>query len=772
MTVTFLGVRHHSPACARLAVSVIESLNPAFVLIEGPSDFNERLDELLLGHDLPIAIFSHHRGHRSWTPLCEYSPEWAALTAGHACGAEVRFIDLPAWHPAFAERSNRYADAEVRYAEATDRLCREFAVDNIDALWDRLFEIELDDGLAGRLSTYFALIRGDSAASDGDAVREQYMAEWIQAAVAEAGDRPVVVLTGGFHSPALQSLVELPTAPALAPGPTPSWPAVPQPAEDAVAGSYLVPYSFQRLDAFTGYQSGMPSPEYYQLLWERGPQEAAAALVETIATRLRKRGQSASTADLIAARAMADGLAGLRGHPRLARTDLLDGLVSALVSEDLDQPLPWSRRSAPGPGAHPVVQEMVTALCGERVGRLHPATPVPPLVRDFDRELTAAGLTADATVNLDLAKPDGLARSRVLHRLRVLQIPGFVRESGPSGGSDPVFTESWSVRPIAAEDLRRTALIEAGAYGASLEDAALAALEEACSNADNDVQKLADILFDAVLSGLTELSGTVVGLIADGVSGAQQLGALGPVLETVLGLWRHDRIFGTARDPRSGIVIDALTTRILWLAEGLHGGPAPADLPRLHALAAARDALLYASPMLTINRETALAIALRISADTAAPPDLRGAAFGFGWSLRTDDKTTDIDAGIDTATERALRGAYAPDTLGDWLTGLFALNREVGPGQLNVLDDLIAAMNETEFLIALPALRQAFAFFPPREREQIAQRLLDRRGVQGSARALLRTTIDPLHLAAAAELENRVQTLLRREGLLATGGPT
>jgi hypothetical protein len=44
----------------------------------------------------------------------------------------------------------------------------------------------------------------------------------------------------------------------------------------AVGGSYLVPYSFRRLDAFDGYQSGMPSPGYYQQLWEGGPQHAAA----------------------------------------------------------------------------------------------------------------------------------------------------------------------------------------------------------------------------------------------------------------------------------------------------------------------------------------------------------------------------------------------------------------------------------------------------------------------------------------------------------------
>ncbi|MDV9201368.1 DUF5682 family protein, partial [Streptomyces sp. Wh19] len=210
MSAVFLGVRHHSPACARLVERTVAALRPAQVLIEGPAEMNGRLDELLLGHELPVAVFSHYRdGQRaatSWAPLCDYSPEWVALRAGRAAGAQVRFIDLPAWHPAFAERTNRYADAEARYAEATERLCRQFAVDSSDALWDRLFEVEPDGGLAERLDAYFALVRGDAEADAGDRARESYMAAWVRAAVEAAGDRPVLVVTGGFHQPALRAL--------------------------------------------------------------------------------------------------------------------------------------------------------------------------------------------------------------------------------------------------------------------------------------------------------------------------------------------------------------------------------------------------------------------------------------------------------------------------------------------------------------------------------------------------------------------------------------
>ncbi|MFD0535638.1 DUF5682 family protein [Actinomadura luteofluorescens] len=157
MAVTFVGVRHHSPACARLVRETIRRLRPAYVLVEGPADFGDRIGELLLGHAPPVAVYSYYRDdervHASWSPFCAYSPEWVALNEGRAAGAELRFIDLPAWHPAFAGRSNRYADAERRYAEVTARLCREFAVDNTDILWDHLFEIDAEGAGSGSTRT-------------------------------------------------------------------------------------------------------------------------------------------------------------------------------------------------------------------------------------------------------------------------------------------------------------------------------------------------------------------------------------------------------------------------------------------------------------------------------------------------------------------------------------------------------------------------------------------------------------------------------------------
>lgn len=124
-----------------------------------------------------------------------------------------------------------------------------------------------------------------------------------------------------------------------------------------------------------------------------------------MAARLRARRQPVSTADLIAARTMAGGLARLRGHAHPARVDVLDGLVSALVGDALDQPLPWASRGRLAAGTHPAVVEMVAALSGDRVGRLHPDTPLPPLVHDVDAELDRHRIGPGDAPELDLTVP-------------------------------------------------------------------------------------------------------------------------------------------------------------------------------------------------------------------------------------------------------------------------------------------------------------------------------------------------------------------------------
>ena len=82
------------------------------------------------------------------------------------------------------------------------------------------------------------------------------------------------------------------------------------------------------------------------------------------------------------------------------------------------------------------------------------------------------------------------------------------------------------------------------------------------------------------------------------------------------------------------------------------------------------------------------------------------------------------------------------------------------------IDASVTGFLREDFLIALPALRQAFSYFPPRERLAIAESVLAIRGHAGhDPMALLRAPVDAELVRRAAALEGAALALARRFGL-------
>ncbi|WP_257387221.1 DUF5682 family protein [Tahibacter caeni] len=779
-----VGVRHHSPACARLVAARIAALRPRYVLIEGPADFNGRLDELFLGHALPLAIYSYLSGagvqRGSWTPFAEHSPEWQALTTARAIGAQLRFIDLPAWHSAMDDQPNRYADApeadhEAR-AEAYERALGErLAIDGRDALWDHLFEQDGDvDALALPLDTHFRQLRGDDPGSPGNAARETMMARWIAWAMAR-GDGEVLVVCGGYHAPALARRWRDADVAA-----TRDEPAVPKPPATEETplrhGSFLVPYSFKRLDAFQGYASGMSSPLYYQWLWEDGSAGAGRQLLRGIAERLRARRLTASTADLIALQTHALGLARLRGHAEPLRADWLDAVAAALLKDAQEAPLPWTYRGTIRPGTAPLLVEVMDVLAGDRRGRLAPATPRPPLLDSVEQELAALGITLDGEREIDLLVPHGRRQSRVLHRLLLLGIPGVTRVQGPSLALSGERSERWRLaQPLE----QQAALIEAGAYGATLADAARALLEEKLRSVRDDVVALAQGLNTAALAGLAAVGDALLADLRAAIATAPRFDALGQALGVLYPLFRHGELLDVAGAPLLAAVIEAAYDRALWLYEPPAAIAEAESFAHLRAVIALRDLVRgrhadagEGRQDLQLELPRALAVFARKAHDTGAAPLSRGAALGALLSL--PQLSQDMADTVDLTAAIALLGGIAAASLGDAVAGLLALAREQlaqEPAFIAGIDALVAALDDTDFLRALPALRGAFAWLPARERGRLASALLQLHDAthlsQRALTAPLAGDADAVALARLAQQERRVWDALAHWGLVA-----
>lgn len=795
-----VGVRHHSPACARLVAERIRTLRPAYVLIEGPADFNERLDELYLPHRLPVAIYSYlsgdqtHRG--SWSPFAEHSPEWQALQVAREVGAAVRFIDLPAWHDAFSRMENRYADVadheHEERAEAYERaLTEKLSVQGRDALWDHLFEDGCDAAeLSRRLSTYFDNLRGEDRGSQGNQAREAMMARWIAWAMAQPGEpgrAQALVVCGGYHAPALARLWQ---------GLPAGLPETPQPSHESAGdeeesgaplrfGSYLVPYTFKRLDAFAGYASGMPSPAYYQWMWDHGPEGAAHRALQHVMQRLRDKKLPASTADLMAVHLRAQGLARLRGHDKPLRSDWLDALAGALVKDALDAPLPWTYRGAIRPGTDPVLVQAMDVLAGDTVGLLAPGTPQPPLVAAVQAELAAHGIALRGQLKLDLLAEADRAKSRVLHRLAILRLPGVRRTQGPKLAMSGERTELWSLgEPLE----QQAALIEAGAWGASLHDAARARLEDDLRQAQGRIGPLADGLNQAAWAGLSALSEALLRELRGAIAGEPRFEALGPALSVLHTLLRHGQMLGMADAPVLRVVIESGFDRALWLLEP-PAAIGPADMQAhleghlalrrivadvlAHAQDNAHDA--HAPSLLDVEPARALAVWQRKAADASAAPVSRGAALGASLSLagRFADAQTHDDHGDHGVREamQLLHSLPAP-VLGDALIGLLALARETlasEPAFVAGMDRTVQALDNADFVRAMPSLRAAFAWLPPQERGLLADQVLTLHDATHLSRRALTAhhagEAAPEQLAEARRVEDAVLARLAAWGV-------
>lgn len=776
-----VGVRHHSPACAQLVRHVIETVRPRHVLIEGPSDFNERLSELELPHSFPIAIFTYYqdaeRRHASWTPFCSYSPEWIAIEAGRSVGAEVRFCDLPAWHPAFEGRANRYADRDgikeqARTEKALRALTERTHTDDIDALWDHLFEHPTEkDELARRLETYFEHLRSDARGGERDEPREALMARWVAWALHEGQEdgSAVVLVCGGWHAPRVKrDALTLARASAVIEMPPPDRePEIDSEGRPVRHGSYLVPYTYKRLDAFAGYESGMPSPAYHEWVFEDGHERAADRVMAAVIDRVRKKKQPLSTADLIAARSLATALARLRGHTVTMRTDILDGLAGALVKDGMEVPFPWARRGTLAPRTEPILVEVVGALSGDREGMLAPGTPRPPLAADVRDELERCGLpltNSRTKVSISLRDEHGRAKSRVLHRLRVLEIPGFSRESGPNWATDTQLDETWTLVSSIEQD---AALIEASEWGATLEAAALARLEAELLNARGRLSALARILGISVFVGIEGLDARIIAEVASGVSSEPSLGELGAAAARLLDLTLHGELFGADGAQQVEEVLVAAFDRGLWLLEGMNGGAAPLDENIVHAVVALRDLLRRGPNEVRAARERADGVFSRRSVDMECPPSIRGACLGALWSLERLG-----EPGVATAhAVRAVRAAALPSAIGDFLCGLFATARvQVFDSEplIAAIDDVLVGLGDEELLVALPSLRLAFGYFPPRERALIARTVLGIHGGDAEAAHGLvsKLRLRPDDIALGLALDLRMTERARRYGLV------
>lgn len=465
-------------------MEALDALKPACVLIEGPADATPLIPLLASpGMVPPIALLAYppeEPGLALFWPLARFSPEYqAALWALHH-GAACRFIDLPsAWRvPPPTDGQDEEEEALPPATAEPDPLQRDpvgvlakaAGYEDGESWWRDFIEENPEPGpVFAAVAEAMAVLREAAPPPDDrEAAREAHMRIEIARARRET-DGPVAVVCGAWHVPALSAKMPLSADRALLRN---------APKRRMVAT--WAPWTSPRLALDSGYAAGVAAPGWCAHLWDTPPAQAGVRWLGRIAAALRAEGHMVSTASIIEAQRLAVALAALRGRPAPGFEELRDAALACLCSGEAAM---WMQVARP-------------LLVGNEVGSVAAGAPQAPLLEDLAREQRRLKLKPEALdreLALDLRSEAGLARSTLLHRLALLDVP-WGRPQDP-GGSRGTFRERWILR---WEPELAVRLVENLVYGATIAQAAAGRLARRLQ----DVQRLGDAA-DLVLDGLT-----------------------------------------------------------------------------------------------------------------------------------------------------------------------------------------------------------------------------------------------------------------------------
>ena len=762
--VHLFGIRHHGPGSAASLVAALDDLQPTAVLIEGPPEADPLIPYAAApGMRPPLALLAYAVDDPATSvffPLAVFSPEWQAMRWALRHERPVRFIDWPA-ATSLAARAppqavqpatdpvapdptspatqpsteDRESEIVLGDADPLDRLATVSGHPDGEALWNALVESR---GAAREVFAAIAdamtMLRAETGASVAGSVatlretrREAHMRNEIRKALKEHSG-PIAVIVGAWHVPALAKKATAAEDRAI----LKDLPRV------KVAITW-VPWTETRLAAASGYGAGVISPGWYAHLWSLyehdrtpvAPDRFAATWQAKVATHLRAAGHAAAPASVIEAARLSLALAGIRGLATPGLDEMRDATLAALCHGD----------------ATPLRVIEASLVIGQDVGAIDESVPQMPLAADLAREqrrLRLKPAAVEEDITLDLRSEAGLAKSTLLHRLELIDVPwGRLVDAEAGRGT---FREIWRLAWIPELSVR---LAEALIHGITVAQAAAGA---ATTKADHgsDIAALADLVRRCLLADLPEAAERCIARLQAAAVGAADVASLMRAVPSLVATLRY----GTARR----MPVDALEALACALAAEVNAGVTLASRNLDDDVAEnMRQAMTGYDSALTLLGDEHLAAEwlgqLRhLLDDPAVAPPIAGLALRLLYDRRSID-----EAPLAAAFARALSPAVATKAAGQWLEGFLGAAAEVilqDRTLLGLIDHWLSEQPEEHFIEVLPVLRRSFANFGLAER----RRLLDVVSREGSdAPAMTVDTTD--HAAFARALPLLLQIL-------------
>ncbi len=436
------GVRHLSPAASLDLLRELEADPPERILVEGPEDADQLIPLLVSDRATPPIAILAYTAERPVSsilyPLAEYSPEYVALKWASERGVPASFMDLPT--SAFLAMGGDDAESPDPGREEADpyqRIAASEGFDDYESWWEYRFEHNRNPGaFAAQAAELGRGLRSMSGPRRRDLARERRMRHHIGRGI-EAVSRPekLLVVCGAFHLPALCDTTDAMSDEELSA----------QSSRESRLS--LMPYSYARLAARSGYGAGNRAPSHYSRLWRLGREGRAGLCTDEymahIARSLREEGSARSTADAIEATRLAETLAALRGGPAPSVADLREAATATLGRGELSS----------------IAKALALAEIGTDIGRVAEGAGRTSVQEDFYRvlgelKLSKYAVAAPEDLDLDLrenrraSSPESafldLRRSFFLWRLKILGVD-FASQR-PSRQDSGTWAELWSLR--------------------------------------------------------------------------------------------------------------------------------------------------------------------------------------------------------------------------------------------------------------------------------------------------------------------------------------
>ncbi len=279
--------------------------------------------------------------------------------------------------------------------------------------------------------------------------------------------------------------------------------------------------------------------------------------------------------------------------------------------------------------------------------------------------------------------------------------------------------ERWKLtRPLS----QHAALIEAACFGATLQEAARHKLEADMLDAGG-ISIITACLSQAALAGLASFSQQLLEQLTLLIAQENQFAEMGQALEVLYALWRLDEISGMQGAQILQTTLCAAIDRTLWLCESNDRPDEKEFHTHLHSWQALCHILrdLHSGVNLPgVSLSAAVALLERHSQAIHVLTLDRGATLGA--LMRLEHPNASAEAAL------TMLAQLSPTQSGEALHGLLALARHqlaCQPVFIAGFSSHLNQLSDADFINALPDLRAAMAWLPPRERGTLAHQVLE-----------------------------------------------